>query len=252
MNKKPVIDIRDLSYRYPDGSCGLESVSLQVYAGECLGIVGPNGAGKSTLLSHLNGILLGSGTLWVAGFKVERKHLADVRRKVGLVFQNPEHQLFMPSLMDDVMFGPLNFGMPEETARKKAEAVLREMALWEKRQRSPLHLSLGEKKKAALATVLVMDPAIVALDEPLVSLDPGSRKRMLRRIDGLAATRIIATHDLDMVLQVCHRVVLMDHGTVLAVGHPHDLLSRRKLLEAHDLEVPACLRQPKGEGRSGI
>jgi energy-coupling factor transporter ATP-binding protein EcfA2 len=243
MMNPAIIDIRELSYQYPDGTPGLNSVSLQVEEGDCLAIVGPNGAGKSTLLRHLNGVLRGQGEIRVAGIAVERGRLGAVRRRVGMVFQNPDHQLFMPTLMDDVLFGPLNFGLGEAEARERAEAVMREMGLWELRQRSPLHLSLGEKKKAALATVLVMRPEIVVLDEPLVSLDPGSRRRLLERINNLAATRVIATHDLEMVVRICNRVVLMNHGMLVSEGTPRELLARKELLEAHDLEVPSCLQK---------
>lgn len=241
MNPRVMVDVRDLSFLYPDGSRGIDSITLEVGEGECLGIVGPNGAGKSTLLRNLNGVLRGKGSIRVAGIPVERGRLSEVRRQVGLVFQNPDHQLFMPTVLDDVMFGPLNFGISRGEAAEMAEAVLREMGLWEARDRSPFHLSLGEKKKAALAAVLVMNPRIIALDEPLVSLDPGSRRRMLKRIDNLEATRIIATHDLEMVVQICHRVVLMNNGCIIESGSPGSVLSRRQLLEAHDLEVPASL-----------
>jgi len=241
MNLRVMVDVRDLSYQYPDGSRGIDSITLEVGEGECLGIVGPNGAGKSTLLRNLNGVLRGKGSIRVAGVPVERGRLSEVRRQVGLVFQNPDHQLFMPTVLDDVMFGPLNFGISRGEAAEMAEAVLREMGLWEARDRSPFHLSLGEKKKAALAAVLVMNPRIIALDEPLVSLDPGSRRRMLKRIENLEATRIIATHDLELVVQICHRVVLMNNGGIIESGSPGSVLSRRQLLEAHDLEVPASL-----------
>jgi len=241
MNTRLMVDIRDLSFRYPDGCRGLDSVTMEVREGECLGIVGPNGAGKSTLLRNLNGVLRGRGSIRVAGIPVERGRLSEVRRQVGLVFQNPDHQLFMPTLMDDILFGPLNFGIPRDEAVDMAAAVLREMGLWEARDRSPFHLSLGEKKKAALASVLVMKPRIIALDEPLVSLDPGSRRRMLERIDSLDATRIIATHDLEMVVRICHRVVLMNHGGIIESGSPGNVLANRELLEAHDLEVPPSL-----------
>ncbi|HDP94472.1 MAG TPA: ABC transporter ATP-binding protein [Candidatus Aminicenantes bacterium] len=243
MNSQAIIDIRDISFNYPDGTPGLNSVSLRVQEGDCLGIVGPNGAGKSTLLRHINGVLRGQGEVCVAGMVVERGRLEAVRRQVGMVFQNPDHQLFMPTLMDDVLFGPLNFGLAEAEAGERAEAVLREMGLWELRERSPLHLSLGEKKKAALATVLVMRPAIVVLDEPMVSLDPGSRRRLLQRIGDLDATRVIATHDLEMVMRICNRVVLMNRGMVISAGTPRELFARKELLEANDLEVPFCIDQ---------
>ncbi|MDY0295968.1 MAG: ABC transporter ATP-binding protein [Acidobacteriota bacterium] len=240
-----VIEVRNLSFRYPDGTSGLDGVCLQVHDTECLAIIGPNGAGKSTLLLHFNGVLRGHGEISVAGTPLTRGNLAMIRSQVGMVFQNPDHQLFMPTLIDDVMFGPLNFGLEESEARARAQAVLREMGLWDLRDRSPLHLSLGEKKKAALATVLVMRPRIIVLDEPLVSLDPGSRKRLLTRIVDLQATRIIATHDLDMVARICDRVVLMNHGRVICEGRPLDLLTRGDLLQAHDLEVPDFLRSAK-------
>ncbi len=243
MVNEAVIRIRDLNFFYPDGTRGLESIHMQVERNECLGIIGPNGAGKSTLLKHLNGVFRGEGEVKVTGLPVTRGNLKALRARVGMVFQNPDHQLFMPTLLDDVMFGPLNFGMAVHQALERAEAVLREMGLWDMHDRSPLHLSLGEKKKAALATVLVMEPEVVVLDEPMVSLDPGSRRRMLERIRALEATRIIATHDLELVAEICGKVLLMSHGRIVESGTVEQILIREDLLLRHDLEVPASLRK---------
>lgn len=240
--KESIIQISDLNFSYPDGTLGLKSVNMRVARNECLAIIGPNGAGKSTLLKHLNGVFRGEGEVRVTGLPVNRANLKALRSRVGMVFQNPDHQLFMPTLLDDVMFGPLNFGMEIPRARKRAESVLREMGLWKLRDRSPLNLSLGEKKKAALATVLVMEPELVVLDEPMVSLDPGSRRRMLARIRNLRATRVIATHDLDLVVEICSDVMLMDRGTIVESGSVEDLLTREDLLNGYDLEVPLSLK----------
>jgi cobalt/nickel transport system ATP-binding protein len=232
------LEIDDLSYTYPDGSPALRGVSLRVQEGHSVGLVGPNGAGKSTLMLHLNGILSGDGTVRVFGKPVgpDAEH---ARRAVGLVFQNPDDQLFMPTVFDDVAFGPLNLGWPEEKVRQKVREALAGVGADAYESRSPHHLSIGEKKRVAIATVLVMDCKILALDEPATGLDPRGRRELIELLRDMAATKLIATHDLAMVLELCDRVVVLDEGRVVIEGETREVLRQKDLLESHGLESPA-------------
>jgi len=231
------IEVTNLHYTYPDGTHGLRGVSLCVPEGACLGMVGPNGAGKSTLLLHLNGILNGHGSVRVFG-KPVREDLQAARQIVGLVFQNPDDQLFMPTVFDDVAFGPLNLGWPEERVREAVTRALESVGLTGHGDRSPHHLSLGEQKRASIATVLVMDCRIVVFDEPTTGLDPRGRWEFIDLIRDLPATKIIATHDLDLVRELCDRVVVMDDGHLVAEGPAADVLADQELLEEHGLAKP--------------
>jgi cobalt/nickel transport system ATP-binding protein len=237
-----VITIKELSYDYPDQTPALRNINLTVDAGECLGIIGANGAGKSTLLLHLNGILRGQGQVIVDGLPVCGKNLKKIRAQVGLVFQDPNHQLFMPTLLDDMLFGPLNFGMSKDLALQRADQVFQTLGITHLRDKSPHHMSLGERKAASLATVLIMSPTIIVLDEPTVSLDPYSRSIFLQSINSIRATKIIASHDLDMVFQICNRVAVMSRGSLVAQGETEEILRNKELLESHKLEVPLSLR----------
>jgi len=240
----PIIDIDGLSFTYPDGSPGLENVGLQVNRGENLAVIGPNGAGKSTLLLHLNGVLRGRGTVMVLGQEVEKKTLPWIRAQVGIVFQDPNDQLFMPTVYEDVAFGPLNQGLPHEEVRPKVMSILTRFNLGGSGDKDPTHLSLGERKKAALATALVSDPQILVLDEPMVSLDPGSRRVFLEILKGLNQTILVATHDMDLALELCPRAVLMAEGRIIAAGKTPELLRNKTLMESYSLEVPAQRRIP--------
>ena len=191
--REPVIVINGLSYSYSDKTTALKEIDLTVSAGECLGIIGANGAGKSTLLLHLNGILRGNGDVIIDGKLICRKNLKTIRAKVGMVFQDPNHQLFMPTLADDMAFGPLNFGMSEQMVAGRIDQVLKALNIVHLREKSPHHMSLGERKAASLATVLVMSPEITVFDEPTVSLDPHSRRKLLILIKRLKGTKIIAS-----------------------------------------------------------
>ena len=237
------IEIRHLSFTYPDGHQALKGLNLAVERGECLGLVGPNGAGKSTLLLHLNGLIPSpSGAVRILGEAINKQSLPKVRQKVGLVFQNPDDQLFCPTLFEDVAFGPLNSQVPAEEVPGRVAQALKKVGLEGFEQRSPHHMSVGEKRKASLATILSMDPEIIVLDEPSSNLDPRSRKELIRLLASFTETRIVATHDLDMVLQLCDRVALMDQGAVVALGLPEEILSDEKLLKSHGLELPEILR----------
>lgn len=237
-----IIDITGLCYTYPDGTPGLVNVELRMSRGENLALVGPNGAGKSTLLLHLNGVLRGRGKVCVLGREVEKKNLPWIRTRVGIVFQDPSDQLFMPTVYEDVAFGPSNLGLPQEEVRRRTLSILERFHLAESGDKDPSHLSLGERKKAALATVLVTDPRILVLDEPMVSMDPGSRRNFLEMLKGLSQTILIATHDLDLALELCPRTVVMAEGRIIASGKTRDLLRDRDLMESNSLEVPLSLR----------
>jgi energy-coupling factor transporter ATP-binding protein EcfA2 len=236
------IEVFGLAYSYPDGTAALEGVDLEVQVGETVAVIGPNGAGKTTLLLHLNGLLRGSGTVRVLEMEVEPRNLRQVRSEVGLVFEDPNHQLFMPTVFEDVAFGPLNQGASGPDLPKIVADALAKVGMEGAEERSPHRLSLGEKRRVALATVLAMEPKILVLDEPLNGLDPKGRRDILELIAGLPQTKIIATHDLEMVLRICQRVFLLDKGRIVAQGPASTLLADETLMEAHSLEVPPSLR----------
>jgi cobalt/nickel transport system ATP-binding protein len=230
------IEIDSLSFAYPDGRSALRDVSLGVRPGEKVALVGPNGAGKSTLLLHLNGILRGEGTVRVMGQEVGEPHLARIRGQVGLVFQDPDDQLFSPTVFEDVAFGPLYAGLPDAEIRRRVAWALAQVELEGYAERVSHHLSLGEKKRAAIASVLSMQPDILALDEPTSGLDPRTRRRLIGLLHELPQTMLVATHDMRLVAQVFPRTVVLDGGWVVADGPTDELLADERLLEAHGLE----------------
>ena len=230
-----VINIQNLSFSYPDEQQALRDVSLTVSSGETVAITGPNGAGKSTLLLHLNGILHSNGVVKVFGMPVERKNLKIIRSKVGLVFQDPDDQLFSPTVFDDVAFGPINMELGEEEVRQRVAQALSWVGMIGYEQRSPHHLSLGEKKRIAIATVLSMNPELLLLDEPTSNLDPRSKWSLIELLQGLPMTKVIAAHDLDIVKALCQRTVILDQGRIVADDLTERILSDVPLLEAHGL-----------------
>jgi len=231
-----VLGLEGLCYRYPGGQQALGGVSFTVAEGESVAIVGPNGAGKSTLLLHLNGLLRPtSGRVRLLGRVIDDNNLKWARQQVGLVFQNPDDQLFCPSIFDDVAFGPLAMGYPDDEVRRRVSSALDSVGLAGFEQRSPLHLSLGEKKRAALATVLSMSPELLALDEPSANLDPGGKWALASLLRELSLTKIIVSHDLELVRALCPRVIIMDSGQVIADGSAAEILADEALLAAHKL-----------------
>jgi len=237
------VRITRLQYAYPDGTQALDHIDLDVRTGERVALVGPSGAGKSTLLLHLNGILNGSGTVRILGKSVAQGDLMFIRRQVGLVFQDPNDQLFCPTVFEDIAFGPLNLGVPPGEIEARVRTALSDVLLdYSYESRAAHHLSLGERKRVALATVLAMDPAILALDEPTSNLDPGNRRHLIDLIGTLPATLILGTHDLEMVLALCSRTVVMDHGRICADGDTRKLLADSELMNRHGLEVPLSIR----------
>ncbi|MBC7234655.1 MAG: ATP-binding cassette domain-containing protein [Chloroflexi bacterium] len=211
-----LVQVTDLHYTYPDGTAALNGVTLALGAGEKVALIGPNGAGKSTLLLHLNGIYRGRGTVRVAGMEVNEESVRRIRARVGLVFQNPDDQLFSPTVFDDVAFGPLYMGLEEDEIRRRVERALRQVGMWSYADRMPHHLSLGEKKRVAIATVLSMSPEILALDEPSAGLDPQARRALIELLVELPQAMLIASHDLDFVRRVCRRAILLVGGRVVS------------------------------------
>jgi cobalt/nickel transport system ATP-binding protein len=231
MNSDKVIEINHLSYDYPDGTPALRDIDLVVYRNESIAILGPNGAGKSTLLYHLNGTLIGDGKVTILGLPIEKKNLKEIRKRVGLVFQNPEDQLFCPTVFDDVAFGPLNMGLGEERVRHRVEKALEMVGLKGFEGRSVHHLSEGEKKRVALATVLAMDSEILVFDEPTDNLDPTGSRTLIERIRLIPQTKVIVTHHLSVVVDLCERAVLLRGGRKAEDLPIRELLKNRDLLE---------------------
>ncbi len=237
----PALAFTDLRYRYPDGTEALRGVSFEVAEGDRVALVGPNGAGKSTLLLHAVGLLPAAGAVRVHGLDPDREP-REVRRRVGLLFQNPDDQLFMPTVAEDVAFGPLNLGWSAAAVHEAVERSLAQVGLEGLGGKLPQHLSLGQRRRAALATVLAMGAGTLVLDEPTANLDPGGRRDLLALLHELPCTLVLATHDLDAVLDLCPRTVLLAAGQVAAAGPTAALLGEADLMARHDLEVPWRLR----------
>jgi len=233
------IEVRNLSFSYPDGHEALKDVLLSIAPGEKVALVGPNGAGKSTLLLHLNGILIGQGRVTVCGLTVEQKNFSRVRAAVGLVFQNPDDQLFSPTVFDDVAFGPLYQGLEPAEVSRRVDSALAAVRMTGYAQRVSHHLSAGEKKRIAIATVLSMNPEVLVLDEPTAGLDPRARRTLINLLRDLPMTMLVSSHDLAMVRDLLPRMVIMDEGRIVADGPTGKLLKNEKLLEAHGLEKPS-------------
>ena len=232
------IEIDNLTYSYPDGHAALHNVSLHIQPCEKVALVGPNGAGKSTLMLHLNGILSGEGHLQVAGLPVTPSNLPKIRSRVGLVFQNPDDQLFSPTVYDDVAFGPIYQGRSQEEVKRLVEDALRRVNMSDYAGRVSHHLSVGEKKRIAIATVLSMDPEVLVLDEPTAGLDPRARRSLIKLLDRLDITMLVSTHDMRMVQEIFPRMVIMDEGCIVGDGPTEELLADEELLNAHGLELP--------------
>lgn len=256
----PLVDVVDLAYAYPDGTLALHHVDLRIEERECVGLVGPNGAGKSTLLWHLNGLLPagptghehpqaqqpprrdGRAAVRIDGLEAAGANLPTVRRLVGLLFQDPDDQLFCPTVRDDVAFGPLNLGLSRQEVQQRVADALAAVGLEGIEDKPPQHLSLGERKRVCLAGVLACRPRLLALDEPTANLDPRARRQFISLLAGLECAKLIASHDLEMVRELCSRVVVLDRGEMYADGPAADVLGDEALMLEHGLEVPASLR----------
>ncbi len=239
---REVIKITNLEYVYPDGTHALRGINLNILEGESVGLIGPNGAGKSTLLLHLNGILRQKGRVEIDGLNLEEGNLDKIRNKVGFVFQDPQNQLFMPTVFDDVAFGPINMKLAKERVKEVVYEALKEVDMLYSIKRVSHHLSFGEKKKISIATVLSMSPQILILDEPSANLDPAARRHLIDFLKRLSITKIIAGHDLELILELCERSILLDKGKVVADGNTQIILSDSLLMQEHNLEVPSCLK----------
>ena len=235
----PTIALSRVSFAYPDGRRALQGIDLHIHPGERVALLGPNGAGKTTLVLHLNGILLPQqGTVEVAGIPVTREHFVDVRRRVGLVFQDPDDQVFMPTVHEDVAFGPANLGLRGAESEERVAAALAAVGMQERRDRAPHHLSYGERRLVAIATVLAMRPEILVLDEPSANLDPAGRRELAGVLRRLGMTMLMVTHDLPYALQLCDRAVVLSAGRIVADGPIDAVLADGPLMAAHRLEWP--------------
>jgi energy-coupling factor transporter ATP-binding protein EcfA2 len=240
------VDVRGLRYRYPDGTTALDDVWFSVAEGERVGLIGPNGAGKSTLLLHLNGLLpersSAEPAVNVFGTPVAEPHLAAIRAHVGLLFQDPDDQLFCPTVWEDVAFGPQQFGLRGAELSARVAGALGQVGLSGFEERLPHHLSRGEKRRVCLAGLLASDARLLALDEPTSDLDPCGRRELKAFLSALPVAQIIATHDLELVVEICPRVIVLDGGSVVADGPTVELLSNEELMLAHGLERPHIVR----------
>jgi cobalt/nickel transport system ATP-binding protein len=233
------LSVSGLCFSYPDGTEVLRDVSLEVGSGERVGLLGPNGAGKTTFVLHLNGILRAQrGTISVGDIELSERTLREIRRRVGLVFQDPDDQLFMPTVLADVGFGPTNFGFSAEEVSTRVKGALEAVGEWHLHDRAPHHLSGGERRKIAIATVLASDSEMLVLDEPTSNIDPAGRRELVALLSSLSTTQLVVSHDLPFVLELCPRSVIMDGGRVVADGLTKELLADHELLSAHRLELP--------------
>jgi cobalt/nickel transport system ATP-binding protein len=235
----PALEVEGVAFAYPDGHQALYGVSLRIDRGERVALLGPNGAGKTTLVLQCNGVLLpGAGRVTVAGLPVAPEHLKEIRRRVGIVFQDPDDQLFMPTVTEDVAFGPANLGLRGAELETRVKGALAAVGMEEHADRPPHHLSFGQRRRVAVATVLAMEPEILILDEPSSNLDPASRRELAEIVTGLDITILMVTHDLPYALQLCPRALIMNGGAITADGPTAELLADPDLLAANRLELP--------------
>jgi cobalt/nickel transport system ATP-binding protein len=234
-----IVEFNNVSFRYPDGTEALKGIHFMITHGESVGVIGANGAGKSTLLQHMNGCLMPtSGSVTIGDLLLTLKTRREIRRKIGVVFENPDDQLFMPTVFDDVAFGPLNLGMDEARVRERVHEALSMVHGLDLRNKPPHHLSAGQKKAIAIASVMAMEPDILAMDEPAANLDPRSRRLLITLLKTFSHSKIIAAHDLDLILDVCERCIVIRDGKIVADGRSAEILTNRGLLEENNLELP--------------
>ena len=236
-----MIEFRNVSFAYGKTPV-VEDLSFTIKKGETVGLIGANGAGKSTIMKLMLGLLSGSGEILVDGLAVNKGNLAQIRRKIGFVLQDSDNQMFMPTVYEDMIFGPRNYGLSKEDADRKVDAVLEQLGLQALKHRHNHKISGGEKRMAAIATILAMEPEMILMDEPSTALDPVNRRTVINTINRLPQTKLIASHDLDMILDTCQRVILLSHGSIVADGDAEAILRDKTLLEANRMELPFCLQ----------
>ena len=239
------IIVRNLTYKYPDGRIALASINFEIEASSCVALIGPNGAGKSTLLQILSGIIAGEGSVFIEDILLNKKTLPEIRRKIGLVFQNPDDQLFMPTVLEDIAFGPLNMGLTRENAYNKALNALEMADCLKLAHVPPHHISIGERKRVAIAAILSMEPDILLMDEPSASLDPRSRRKLIEMLCHLPQTLIIATHDMELAYELCPQTIIMDQGKLITSGQTNEIMQDSALLLDHGLEQPYSIKNSR-------
>ena len=241
-----MIEFQNVTFSYDPAHPVVENLSFSIGRGEAVGLIGANGAGKSTIMKLMLGLLSGSGQILVDGMSMSRQNLSAIRSKVGFVLQNSDNQMFMPTVYEDMIFGPRNYGLSKEETEKRVDSVLEKLGLQELKHRHNHKISGGEKRMAAIATILAMEPEAILMDEPSTALDPVNRRTVIRTINTLPQTKLIASHDLDMILDTCQRVILLSGGKIVADGDTETILQDRALLEANRMELPFCLQGWRG------
>lgn len=237
-----MIEFRDVSFSYDTETPVVQDVNLVIRKGETVGLIGANGAGKSTIMKLMLGLLTGSGQILVDGLQMNKHNLSQIRQKIGFVLQDSDNQMFMPTVYEDMIFGPRNYGLSKEEAEARVDRVLEHLGLQDLKYRYNHKISGGEKRMAAIATILAMEPEVILMDEPSTALDPVNRRTVIHTIQSLPQTKLIASHDLDMILDTCERVILLSHGTIVADGDCETILRDKELLEANRMELPFCLQ----------
>lgn len=237
-----MIEFKNVSFFYEKNEPVLNDISLRINDGESVGIIGANGAGKSTLMKALLGLIITDGEITVAGIPVNKENLQKVRRELGFVLQDSDNQMFMPTVYEDMAFAPRNYGHTEEETDERITEVLKDLGLLHLKNKYNHKISGGEKRMAAIATILTMRPHVMIMDEPTTALDPVNRRTVINTVNKLPMTKIIVSHDLDMILDTCNRVVLLSNGTVVADGPAREILHNQELLEANRMELPLCLQ----------
>ena len=241
-----MLEFRNVSFSYEPGTPVLDNLSFHIRKGETVGLIGANGAGKSTIMKLMLGLLPAQGEILVEGMPVTKQNLSVIRQKIGFVLQDSDNQMFMPTVYEDMIFGPRNYGLTREEADARVDRVLRELGLESLKHRHNHKISGGEKRMAAIATILAMEPEMIVMDEPSTALDPVNRRRVISTINSRKETKLIASHDLDMILDTCQRVILLNHGRIVADGEAETVLRDQALLEANRMELPFCLQGWKG------
>lgn len=242
-----MIRFQNVSFSYDASHPVVENLNFSIASGETVGLIGANGAGKSTIMKLLLGLLDGESGITVGGLPLNKENLSEIRKKIGFVLQDSDNQMFMPTVYEDMIFGPRNYGLGKEETEKRVDNVLRELGLTELKHRYNHRISGGEKRMAAIATILAMEPEAILMDEPSTALDPVNRRTVINTINRLPQTKLIASHDLDMILDTCQRVILLSHGRIVADGDAETILRDRELLESNRMELPFCLQGRRKE-----